>query len=261
MNNIQPAQGLRHSALERLRFIDSRLFWEARINRADLIAEFSVSPAQAAIDFREYLKLAGRGVVYDTKVKSYVTTSQFKPAFDEPDAGEFLVNLSAKDPGIFTLPKLERPLDPVIVARMRRAARNQEKLYLAYQSFTKPEPTRRWIAPTRLINDGERWHARCWCYKHGEWRDFVLARVSAIHASEPAGELPADVEWNDVIELVLKPAPELSQTQKSTVIQEYAMNYGRLIVRIPKAMQLYAIRRWGLDRPESRLQIIDGNAE
>jgi hypothetical protein len=261
MNNIQPLQSLRHGALERLRFIDSRLFWEARINRADLIAEFSVSPAQAAIDFREYLRLAGRGVVYDTKVKSYVTTAEFRPALGDPDAGEFLAKLSAQDQSTFTLPKLERPLDPVIVARIRRAAHNQEKLRVDYQSFTTPQPGRRWIAPSKLINDGERWHARCWCYKHGEWRDFVLARISAIHSSEPAGGLPADAEWNDLIELVLKPAPDLSQSQKSTVIREYAMSSGRLIVRIPKAMRLYAIRRWGLERSNSRLQIIEGNAE
>ena len=63
MNRIDPTTSLRHGALERLRFIDARLFWEARINRADLIETFSVSPAQAALDFKEYLKMAGRGVV------------------------------------------------------------------------------------------------------------------------------------------------------------------------------------------------------
>ena len=62
MNRIDPTTSLRHGALERLRFIDARLFWEARINRADLIETFSVSPAQAALDFKEYLKTAGRGV-------------------------------------------------------------------------------------------------------------------------------------------------------------------------------------------------------
>ena len=249
-------ESLRHGVLERQRFIDAHLFWESRINRADLIAAYSVSPAQAALDFREYLKRACRGVVYDTKSKAYVTTAAFAPAFGLPEASKFLADLSALgDPWTFTLPKLERPLDPVVVARVRHAARNRERLRIDYQSFTKPEPARRWIAPARLISDGERWHARCWCYENGEWRDFVLARISSIRASEPAANLPPDRDWDETVDLILKPAAELSKGQKATVIREYAMKAGQLVTTIPRAMRLYAIRRWGLDRPTTRMQI------
>jgi hypothetical protein len=258
MNRIDPTTSLRHSALERLRFIDARLFWEARINRSDLIETFSVSPAQAALDFREYLKMAGRGVVYDTRSKAYVRETAFKPAFGAPDAGKALSDmLAAGDSLVATLPKLERPLDPYVVARVRLAARGAERLRVEYQSFTRPQPQKRWIAPRTLISDGERWHARCWCYEHNEWRDFVLARIAAIHAAEPAGQLPRDRDWEDAYRLVLKPAEELSKGQRATVIREYAMQAGRLVVTIPRAMRLYAIRRWGLDRPTTRLKMLE----
>ena len=129
MNRIVPTTSLRHGALERLRFIDARLFWEARINRADLIETFSVSPAQAALDFKEYLKMAGRGVVYDTRSKAYVRATSFKPAFGAPDAGKALSDmLAAGNSLVATLPKLERPLDPWVVARVRLAARSAERL-------------------------------------------------------------------------------------------------------------------------------------
>ena len=35
---------------------------------------------------------------------------------------------------------------------------------------------------------------------------------------------------------------------------------GRLVISIPRAMRLYAIRRWGLDRPMTRLEISDEDA-
>jgi hypothetical protein len=264
MNRIDPTTSLRHGALERLRFIDARLFWEARINRADLIETFSVSPAQAALDFKEYLKMAGRGVVYDTRSKAYVRATAFKPAFGAPDAGKALSDmLAAGDSLVAALPKLERPLDPDVVARVRLAARRVERLRVDYQSFTRPQPQKRWISPRRLVSDGERWHARCWCYEHNEWRDFVLARIAAIDAAEPAGQLPRDRDWEEAYRLVLKPADGLSKGQRATVIREYAMQAGRLVVAIPRAMRLYAIRRWGLDRPSTHLKMLedrDGDA-
>lgn len=264
MNMNDPTTSLRHGALERLRFIDARLFWEARINRADLIEIFSVSPAQAALDFKEYLKMAGRGVVYDTRAKAYVRVPAFKPVFGAPDAGKALSDMmAAGDSLVATLPKLERPLDPYIVARVRLAARSAERLHVDYQSFTRPQQRRRWVAPRRLVSDGERWHARCWCYEHNEWRDFVLARIAAIDAAEPAGPLPRDRDWEDAYRLVLKPTEGLSKGQRATVIREYAMQAGRLVVTIPRAMRLYAIRRWGLDRATTRLKLLeerDGDA-
>jgi hypothetical protein len=59
---------------------------------------------------------------------------------------------------------------------------------------------------------------------------------------------------------VLKPAEGISKGQRATVIREYAMKAGRLVVSIPRAMRLYAIRRWGLDRPTTRLEISDEDA-
>ena len=258
MNRNDPTSSLRHGALERLRFIDTRLFWEGRINRADLIDMFSVSPAQAAIDFKEYLKRARRGVVYDMKLKAYVTASSFKPVFGAPDAGKVLDDLAAcGDSWIAILPRLERPLDPHIAARVRLAARNAERLCVDYQSFTTLEPRQRWIAPSRLVSDGERWHARCWCYEHNEWRDFVLARIAAIHESAPADPLPRDNDWEDAYRVVLRPAEGLSKGQRATVVREYAMKAGRLVVAIPRAMRLYAVRRWGIDRSTTRLEMVE----
>jgi hypothetical protein len=247
---------IRHGAMERLRFIDSRLFWEARINRADLIEAFAISPAQAALDFRAYLERAGAGVVYDTRAKSYVTTDDYEPVFLQPDGHEMLSEFAASgDPLTAALHKLERPLDPRIAARVRRAARDSRRILISYQSFTRPAASKRWIAPGRLISDGERWHARAWCFEREQWRDFVLARIKAIYAEEQAGELPADVAWQELVEVVLRPAEHLSPSQMAAVEREFGMKEGRLLVRLPRAMLIYARRRWDVDRADSRLTL------
>jgi len=257
MNRKVPSPTLRHSVVERLRFIDARLFWDARINRSDLINEFAVSPAQSAADFREYLAQSPRGVHYDTRAKAYVATGQFEPVFGKPDARaeleRFLVD---EDPLVSELTRLERPLDPSLTAFVRRAARDNQKIRVQYQSFTQPNPSWRWLAPLRLISDGQRWHVRAWCYREQKWKDFVLARILDIGEAEAAELLPPDSDWIETITLVLMPAVHLSKGQKASVMREFAMRNGCLVVTMPRAMKIYAVRRWGLDRPEARLRLV-----
>ncbi len=255
MSREKASEGLRHAARERLRFIDTRLFWEARINRADVIEAFAVSPAQAALDFREYLKLAGDGVSYDTRAKCYVATAAFQPVFEPPDGARALADFAASgDPVTESLPRLHRPLDAATAAGVRRAARDEARLLIDYQSLTRPGASRRWIAPQRLVSDGERWHARAWCFMREEWRDFVLARILAIHETKAAGELPPDVAWEKTVRLRLRPARHLSDSQKAAVAREFAMSRGRLDIALPMPLIPYARVRYGLDRPGARLE-------
>ncbi|ADP71134.1 hypothetical protein Rvan_1898 [Rhodomicrobium vannielii ATCC 17100] len=258
MHRNDPAQAFRHGAYERLRFIEDRLFWEARINRSDLIEAFGISPAQAAIDFREYMKLAGEAISYDTRAKAYTASSSFVPVLETVDARARLDELAQSgDPFTAKLPHLNRPLPADAAARLRHAAQKGRKVLIDYQSMTRPDAHERWIAPSRLVSDGERWHTRAWCYERREWRDFVLARILALKADEPAGEVPSDDEWNTQIAIILKPASWLSDAQKAAVACEYAMSDGSLRIVIPKALRLYAMRRWGLHQKDSRLELAE----
>jgi predicted DNA-binding transcriptional regulator YafY len=192
---------------------------------------------------------------YDTKAKCYVAEARFRPVFGPPDVAMLLQQEADSQGPSSDLPRLTRPIDAELVARLHRAARQQLRIDVLYQSFTRPEPTRRWIAPRRFVSDGDRWHLRAWCFRELEWRDFVLSRVIEAGAAEPAGELPGDRAWNETLELVLVPAPGLPESHRASIAREFGMTRGRLAVRIRAAMRFYAIRHWGLDRPDSRLAI------
>ena len=92
-------------------------------------------------------------------------------------------------------------------------------------------------------------------FKREQWRDFVLARIQRIEAVKPAGQLPADSEWNERIQIRLVPASNLSASQRATVEREFNMTNGCLQVCLPRAMLIYAKRRWGLERPGARFGI------
>jgi hypothetical protein len=70
-----------------------------------------------------------------------------------------------------------------------------------------------------------------------------------------AGALPLDREWSHIVELELVPAATLGETQAAAIRREYGFKGNVLAVRVRQALLFYAIRRWGLDRADSRLVI------
>jgi hypothetical protein len=257
-----PADAPRFAQETRLKYLDSLLFWEGRVNRSDLIEKFQISPAQAALDLKSYLESAApRSVTYDTRAKRYEATPKFKPVYGLPSPEEWLTREShiASDE-IDALPMLGRHTDVIMLSRIYRAIRDRKALEIGYQSMTDIDPKIRWIAPHALASDGLRWHARAYCFLHEDYRDFVLTRM-AVPANakslqqRPAGELPIDQEWTNMVELTLTPVAALGAAQAAAIRREYGFKDEVLTIRIRQALLFYAIRRWGLDRPDSRLSI------
>ncbi len=257
-----PTDTPRFAQEARLKFLDSLLFWEGRANRIDLIEKFQISPAQAALDLKTYLESAGpKSVTYDTRAKRYEATRQFKPIFGLPSPEEWLNRENRTDENqIDVLPTLGRHTDVQMLAQVYRAVRDRQALQIGYQSMTDAEPKVRWIAPHALASDGLRWHARSYCFLHDEYRDFVFTRMTVPGSGKalvqrPAGGLPPDIEWSNVVELDLVPAAQHGDTQAAAIRREYGFKGNVLVVRVRQALLFYAIRRWGLDRPDSRLVI------
>jgi hypothetical protein len=246
----------------RLKYLDNLLFWEGRANRSDLIEKFQISPAQAALDLKSYLESAPpKSVTYDTRAKRYRATSKFKPVYGLPSPEDWLARESRlASIEIDTLPMLVRHTDVVMLSHIYRAIRDRQALEVGYQSMTDNDPRIRWIAPHALACDGLRWHARAYCFLHEDYRDFVLTRMTVPSSAKslqqrPGGELPLDQGWANMVELDLTPAASFGVTQAAAIRREYGFKDKVLTVRVRQALLFYAIRRWGLDRPDSRLSI------
>lgn len=243
----------------RQRFLDGLLFWEGRVNRRDLIDAFRVSQPQAALDLKAYLSALPDGqVTYDTRQKRYEATSAFRPLFGPPDLAPWLERARAAGLPIEVLPTLDRPLDAALMARLYRAIRDRSKIAVAYQTMERAEPDIRPISPTAFVSDGLRWHIRAYCHLRAAYRDFVLSRL-AIEADAPpaeSGALPPDPDWDTWVSLTLAPALSLGANQRRAVCWDYGIE-GHVTVSVRRALEFYALRRWGLDRPDSRLVVVD----
>lgn len=258
----QDKPSLRWGVEQKLQFIEFRLFWEGHVNRGDLIDKFGISQNQASGDLNRYIALAPDNMVYDKSGKSYVRSSSFKPLFLKPDATQYLAQVRSVAEGIVApedawigsltnfdaTPVPVRGIDPAVLRSIVIAIRRREAVEVRYQSMSSPDPEWRWIAPHALAFDGFRWHARSFCEKSGEYRDFVISRIIETRQSRSTQmQTTADLAWDEVVELEIGPHPELSPIQKRVIELDYGMQNGRVVIPVRRALLYYALKRLGLD--------------
>lgn len=264
MGDSKPS--LRWGVEQKLQFIEFRLFWEGHVNRSDLIDKFGVSPNQASGDLNRYIALAPDNMVYDKSGKTYVRASAFRPLFLKPDATQFLSQVRSVAEGIITpeeawignLPAFDatpapaRGIDPVVLRSIVTANKRHEAIEVLYQSMSAPAPEWRWIAPHALAFDGFRWHARSFCEKSGEYRDFVISRILETRQTRAAKkQAVSDAAWEEVVELEVGPHPELSPNQRRVIELDYGMENGSVTIPVRRALLYYALKRLGLDTDPS----------
>ena len=260
MDDNKPS--LRWGVEQKLQFIEFRLFWEGHVNRSDLIDKFGVSPNQASGDLNRYIALAPDNMVYDKSGKTYVRASAFRPFFLKPDATQFLSQVRSVAEGIITpeeawignLPAFDatpapaRGIDPVVLRSIVTANKRHEAIEVLYQSMSAPDPEWRWIAPHALAFDGFRWHARSFCEKSGEYRDFVISRILETRQTKAAKkQAVSDAAWEEVVELEVGPHPDLSPNQRRVIELDYGMENGSVTIPVRRALLYYALKRLGLD--------------
>ena len=274
--------GLRRGVESRLEFIEFRLFWEGHVNRSDIVETFGVSINQASADLNRYLGLAETNMVYDKSARTYVRSSSFKPTFHKPDAERYLTQIRSIADGIITpddawigsvpgfacAPTPARGVSAPILRAVVTSIKRKEVLEVLYQSMSSPEPSWRWIAPHALVFDGFRWHARAHCDRSGVFKDFVLSRIAETRSSKASEALASrDQDWQDDIDLIIAPHPELSAGQRKAIELDYGMEGGKAAIPVKRALLYYALKRLGLDtdpaarRPQDQQIILLNRAE
>lgn len=255
-------ESLRWGIERRLEFIELRLYWEGVVNRQDLAEAFGISLQQASADFSRYIEIAPQNASYDRSAKGYVRSADFAPQVAIPDASRYLAHLrlvgdgvmDASGSGLSGLPEFDlvpgpmRRIDAGVLQAVVAAIRNRHEIEVSYQSMSRPEPERRWIGPHALAWDGFRWHARSWCPKAGEFKDFVLARMADPGGTRPgAADAARDRGWHDRVRIIMGPHPGLSEGQRKAVEADYSMTGGVAVIDVRSCFLWYFLKRFGLE--------------
>ena len=265
----EQARSLRWGIERRLEFIEFRLFWEGRVNRADIIDAFDVSVPQASKDLALYQEQAPENAVYDKRAKRYVAGERFTPRFLRPDPQGYLDRLRSVSEGlveqagawIFQPPSVDialspkRDISPEVLRAVLAAVRDCRSIEVLYQSMSqnRPEPIWRRITPHAFGFDGFRWHARAFCHLDHRFKDFLLPRMLDVSSTEaPGASGDDDQQWQTSFDVVVRPHPALTASQQAVVAKDYGMDDGRGILRVRYAMLFYALKRLGLMGDSSR---------
>jgi hypothetical protein len=255
---------LRWGTEQRLEFIEFMAFWEGGVRRADITGRFGVSVPQASNDLTLYQKLAPSNLRYDSSEKRYVPAPEFAPRYMRPSADSYLAQLQAiaddtlrkedtwiaQPPSVGVMPVPTRRVDPAILKRFIATIRAGKSIEILYQSMNphRPEAVWRRITPHAFAYDGLRWHVRAFCQIDGKFKDFILSRCHELRDEGEPGALPADdAQWTTYFDVILKPNPDLTDSQRRTIAVDYDMQHDQAVVQVRAALLYYFEKRLRLD--------------
>lgn len=241
------------------------------MNRSDLVDTFGVSVPQATLDLSRYQELHPQNAEYDRSAKEYVPKASFAAAYPTSRLDGLLHLASERGSGRESrpspadwLPSVETVRIPTrkhaeqVLLAVVEALRMGSGLLVTYQSMTPSSGTERTITPHALVDTGGRWHVRAYCHRRGDFRDFVVSRISKVHEHVEAGrKADDDREWNSFTDLVLTPRADLDPHQRSAIAGEYqmeenALTYSCRVATVFYALQLLGLEKWKDGRVMSR---------
>jgi len=254
--------------LERLSYVDFRLYFLGELRRSDLVEKFGMGPAGATRDIAQYREMAPGNLDFDGTRKIYRPSVSFTPLFEHAPqrvlsalsqgfgqgqvaAEELSPMLRCEIPTALSVPRMN------VLAPVTRAIHCRKALRLVYHSLSG-EPGERELVPFALVDSGVRWHVRAFDRKSAEFRDFVLTRIEApvvLDHGEPGRNESAehDVQWSRIVELELVPHP--SHPRPEVIRRDYDMPDGVLRIKVRAANAGYMLRRWNVDcSPDRSLQ-------
>lgn len=240
----------RWSAQERLAHIERIAYWRGWVRRGDLCDRFSISLPQASADIGEYIRVNPSGLRYNGNDKRYDATEAFKCQLTKPslaDATEMLSDAAAVEPlAVARVEMPSRAAKAEVVREVVRAIANSVAVEIYYFSVHSGTEGWRQISPRALAHDGFRWHARAWCEVEKVYKDFVLGRIDRIRRSDMQSAPPKDRDWESWITIRFRPHHLLNPAQRRAMELDFAMVRGVAVLRVRKAMKVYAEAYLGL---------------
>jgi predicted DNA-binding transcriptional regulator YafY len=247
------------STRKRLQFLEFKLYWEGRVNRGDLTAEFGISIPQASVDFTKYQEMAPQNISYNSSAKYYMPTETFAPIFIELSADAYFSTIlcsptesiaTCGSDYVAAAPNPSRVIGLDVLRTLVQSIKNKQVASVDYRSFNNPQPgNTRLISPHAFGTDGSRWHVRAFCHESNTFKDFVLGRIaSAVMRSESDIDVNSDHKWFSYMEVVIGPNPKLNEAQKNIVAMDYGMTDFTLKFKCRIALLYYLMKKLGIDR-------------
>lgn len=221
----------RHKVMRRM------ALWEGRLSRGRLMDVFGLSGIRVSQLLREVREENPNWLEWDNKTKSYyVTDAAYRKTNVELKAGSSELSLAAYlaeadihadlTPGagpVTVAPWGFSKVNPSTFSRIRLAIEQGTRLKLEYRSMRTPEPHPRTVEPHSLVQAGRRWHMRGYCLETGDFRDFVLGRITKLTTlNQKSGTTVAeDTEWTSVVKVRIQAHPKLTPDQQDLVRSEY----------------------------------------
>lgn len=249
---------LSKAQVERLTYIDFRLFFLGELRRSNLTERFQTGPAGATRDIAQYKQIAEANLEFDGTRKVYFPSRTFRPVFKHnPQAvllalsqglGETFIGESrslvrCEFPLALSLPKVE------VLAPITRAIHLKKVVRLQYHSITSGKSVRD-VVPLALVDIGTRWHARVFDRKRQAFCDFVLTRMANAQVLDDEPVLleesaENDLQWSRIIQLELVPHPKHKRPE--VVPLDYHMPEGVLKIKVRAANAGYMLQQWHVD--------------
>jgi transposase len=238
------------ATVQRLRWIEAKLFWSGEMSRSDLMKRFAISASQASLDLASYRDVAPGNLVLDHADKRLKAAEPFEPVFAH-DARAWVEE--ERQAGTEAIPDCVRAGDPwtsaptEVVRAMMRAASNRSCVSVLYASLSSGSSERRLLSPHTIVDVGDRLHARA--FDHGKLRfaDFVLARMDEPEHEGAAQWVDgsADADWNEEVSVDLEPDPDLGAAQAATAMREIGLDPGGGRLTVRRALAFYLLERIG----------------
>lgn len=235
--------------------IEVLLWWRGWVGRGDLLESFGISAAQASGDLQKYMDMNGGAMRYHTSRKRYEAVPEMRCVRHKPrleDALALFFGLEGEGLRFQMGARTTEQLDSLVLPTRKGLPQVERRIVMAllskaecrvlYHSVSSGKAEWRVLVPGAFGWDGRRWHLRAFAREHGEWRDYVLGRMSQVEwPGEIATDLPVDKEWKRKDEVVFRLNPELDESQKAALRMDYGMEGDELRVEVRTAMKRYLL--------------------
>ena len=241
---------------ERLYFIEFLSIFIGQVSRKDIVARFGISQPAATKDLSKFTDEISPGtLVYDLKKKAYVF-SKLDPKFEHDVyqslfalSGDRIVSLETNNSEKLTnwfATSIMRQAHLEVVSEITRSMFRKKEIETQYSSLTSGNKKRR-LTPLSIINDGLRWHVRCYDHDKSRYGDFNLTRFSETIESKTTDiRIEDDPEWTELVTLKLTAHPHAQFPD--SISQDYKMDSNKILSKkLKKCLVGYFLRLHHID--------------